>query len=66
MKKMITNVIYITISLFTLSCSSPIKPLSIGYWNVENLFDIFDDPIKNDEEFSIGGRKNVTLSLIHI
>ncbi|MEC7901547.1 MAG: hypothetical protein VYE41_01175, partial [Candidatus Neomarinimicrobiota bacterium] len=60
MKKMITNVIYITISLLTLSCSSPIKPLSIGYWNVENLFDIFDDPIKNDEEFSIGGRKNVT------
>ena len=60
MKKMITNVIYITISLFTLSCSSPIKSLSIGYWNVENLFDIFDDPTKNDEEFSIGGRKNVT------
>ena len=60
MKKMITNVIYITISLFTLSCSSPIKPLSVGYWNVENLFDIFDDPTKNDEEFSIGGRKNVT------
>ena len=60
MKKMITNVIYLTISLFTLSCSSPIKPLSVGYWNVENLFDIFDDPIKNDEEFSIGGRKNVT------
>ena len=60
MKKMITNVIYITISLLTLSCSSPIKPLSIGYWNVENLFDIFDDPTKNDEEFSIGGRKNVT------
>ena len=60
MKKMITHVIYITISLFTLSCSSPIKPLSIGYWNVENLFDIFDDPTKNDEEFSIGGRKNVT------
>ena len=60
MKKMITNVIYITISLLTLSCSSPIMPLSIGYWNVENLFDIFDDPTKNDEEFSIGGRKNVT------
>ena len=60
MKKMTTNVIYFTISLFSLSCSSPIKPLSIGYWNVENLFDIFDDPTKNDEEFSIGGRKNVT------
>ena len=34
--------------------------LKISFWNVENLFDIFDDPIKNDEEFSIGGRKNVT------
>ena len=66
MKKMITNVIYITISLFTLSCSSQIKPLSIGYWNVENLFDIFDDPIKNDEEFSIGGRKNVTQEIYEL
>ena len=66
MKKMITNVIYLTISLFTLSCSSPIKPLSIGYWNVENLFDIFDDPIKNDEEFSIGGRKNVTQEIYEL
>ena len=63
---MITNVIYLTISLFTLSCSSPIKPLSIGYWNVENLFDIFDDPIKNDEEFSIGGRKNVTQEIYEL
>jgi len=66
MKKMITNVIYLTISLFTLSCSSPIKPLSIGYWNVENLFDIFDDPIKNDEEFSVGGRKNVTQEIYEL
>ena len=66
MKKMITNVIYLTISLFALSCSSPIKPLSIGYWNVENLFDIFDDPIKNDEEFSIGGRKNVTQEIYEL
>ena len=63
---MITNVIYLTISLFTLSCSSPIKPLSIGYWNVENLFDIFDDPNKNDEEFSIGGRKNVTQEIYEL
>ena len=66
MKKMITNVIYLTISLFILSCSSPKKPLSIGYWNVENLFDIFDDPIKNDEEFSIGGRKNVTQEIYEL
>jgi len=28
--------------------------------NVENLFDLIDDPEKNDDEFSIGGRKNIT------
>ena len=35
------------------------EPLSIGFWNVENLFDLYDDPLKNDDEFAIGGRKNV-------
>ena len=34
--------------------------LSIAFWNIENLFDLVDDPNKNDDEFSIGGRKNVT------
>lgn len=34
--------------------------LSIAFWNIENLFDLIDDPNKNDDEFSIGGRKNVT------
>jgi hypothetical protein len=29
----------------------------MGYWNVENLFDLVDDPEKNDDEFSIGGKK---------
>ena len=35
------------------------EPLSIGFWNVENLFDLINDPIKNDDEFALGGRKNV-------
>ena len=35
------------------------EPLSIGFWNAENLFDLINDPIKNDDEFAIGGRKNV-------
>ena len=35
------------------------EPLSIGFWNVENLFDLEDDPDKNDDEFALGGRKNV-------
>jgi predicted extracellular nuclease len=35
------------------------QSLSIGFWNAENLFDLEDDPLKNDDEFSIGGRKKV-------
>ena len=33
--------------------------LSIGFWNAENLFDLVNDPNKNDDEFALGGRKNV-------
>jgi len=36
------------------------EPLTIGFWNIENLFDIEDDPNINDDEFSLNGRKNVT------
>jgi len=34
--------------------------VKIAFWNVENLFDLIDDPKTNDNEFAIGGRKNVT------
>ena len=37
--------------------------LSIGFWNIENLFDLENDPNKNDDEFSLGGKKNVTKSI---
>ena len=36
------------------------EPLTIGFWNIENLFDIQNDPNKNDDEFALNGRKNVT------
>lgn len=35
-------------------------PVSIGFWNVENLFDLKNDPATNDDEFAIGGKKKVT------
>ena len=60
MKKYIINVTCLTVSFFLVSCSVSNEPLSIGFWNGENLFDILNDPLKNDEEFAIGGRKNVT------
>ena len=32
----------------------------IGFYNLENLFDIYDDPIKNDEEFLPDGANKWT------
>ena len=32
----------------------------IGFYNVENLFDIYDDPVKNDEEFLPEGENKWT------
>ena len=60
MKKNIYTVLCITLCQFYFSCNLNVEPLIMGYWNVENLFDLVDDPEKNDDEFSIGGRKNVT------
>lgn len=57
MKKLYIFVIGLTL---TLSCSRAVDPLVIGFWNGENLFDLVDDPNPGDEEFAIGGKKNVT------
>ena len=53
---------YLFLLIWFLGCSSTEikKPLSVGFWNIENLFDLIDDPNKRDEEFSLNGRKNVT------
>ena len=48
------------LSLFNCSNESTHSTLSVGFWNVENLFDLIDDPEKRDEEFAFNGKKNVT------
>ena len=57
MHKYIKNYLLFILSLSTILYGE--EPLSVGFWNVENLFDLENDPNKNDDEFSIGGRKNV-------
>ena len=57
MQKYILNILIVILSLCTILFAE--EPLSIGFWNAENLFDLNNDPIKNDDEFAIGGRKNV-------
>ncbi len=32
----------------------------IGFYNLENLFDTYDDPVKNDQEFTPEGKNNWT------
>ncbi len=34
--------------------------IKVAFWNVENLFDLDNDPLTNDDEYATGGRKNVT------
>ena len=54
----IAKINYTIISLILLfSISEGREPLSIGFWNIENLFDLKDDPYKKDDEFSLGGKK---------
>ena len=50
---------YFFLLIGLLSLSHGKESLSIGFWNVENLFDLDNDPNKNDDEFSLGGRKDV-------
>ena len=54
--------LYFTLSCFVLGSDL----LSIGFWNVENLFDLENDPIKRDDEFAIGGKKNVTSDIYEL
>ena len=56
------NIFLLIFILFSFKCNNGIASsnLSVGFWNVENLFDLIDDPDKRDEEFALNGRKNVT------
>ncbi len=56
------NIFLLIFILFSFKCNNEITSsnLSVGFWNVENLFDLIDDPDKRDEEFALNGRKNVT------
>ena len=60
-------IIRLLLLYFTLSCFvSGSDLLSIGFWNIENLFDLENDPSKRDDEFSIGGKKNVTSDIYEL
>ena len=64
------KIVYMSVFVVHLAWCDDTRSLKIAFWNVENLFDLIDDPTINDNEFSIGGKKNVTqeiydLKLVH-
>ncbi len=56
------NIFLLILILCSYNCNNEIvnSNLSIGFCNVENLFDLIYDPDKRDEEFALNGKKNVT------
>ena len=67
MEKKMKKILLITLILFLLnSCDKSAGLLKIGFWNVENLFDLENDPVKNDDEFSLGGDKMVTGEILNM
>ena len=62
MYRTLTFLIFLT----SFTCWSQLDPTkkysvnTVAFYNVENLFDIENDPEKNDDEFAVGGKKNVT------
>jgi endonuclease/exonuclease/phosphatase family metal-dependent hydrolase len=53
MKRIFSSALLISVSLYLLSQEIPSakNSLTVVFYNVENLFDTFNDPNKNDEEF---------------
>ena len=55
--------------IFQLTAVTPVlagDTLTVGFWNVENVFDLEDDPYKNDNEFAIGGKKRINEGIYNL
>ena len=61
MKRFFTTALTAVVLLSAvLPASAQKKSYIIGFYNLENLFDIYDDPAKNDEEYLPDGKNNWT------
>ena len=57
MKRIITIA---ALLLLFISSGAQTRTYVVGFYNLENLFDIYDDPAKNDQEFLPDGANNWT------
>ena len=58
MKKL--TILLAALSLLAAGAAAQTRNYIIGYYNLENLFDIYDDPAKNDEELLPEGKNKWT------
>jgi len=60
--------IYLILSFVTfISCSDEkTEEINIAFWNVENLFDLKNDPHINDDEFAVGGKKSNSQKILDL
>ena len=54
MKRMLLT---LWVVLFSATVAMAEKPYMVAFWNLENLFDIYDDPETHDDEFTPSGVK---------
>ena len=64
--KLFWKIFLINIIVIQLAWSDDIPSLKVAFWNVENLFDLIDDPKINDDEFAVGGKKYVTKEIYEL
>ena len=67
MQKQFFYFLIIGMIIFPLNCSNgKNKEIKVAFWNVENLFDLENDPLTNDDEFAIGGKKSCTQEILDL
>lgn len=60
MKRKISIILAIVVFSISLSAQTAKENYVIGFYNLENLFDIYDDPAKNDQQFLPDGANQWT------
>jgi hypothetical protein len=63
MKKALTISVLLVLSLSVFAQKKDYKPLIIGFYNLENLYDTVDNPATNDEEFLPNGPRNYSTAI---
>ncbi len=58
---------FLILTFCSLQCTKKSESkITFAFWNVENLFDLENNPHTNDDEFSLGGKKACTQEILDL